>query len=138
MMGYKPYNEHDNYEPTYYEQSDQNYQEFKEQAFYGEQAFYWAEVGMAAHIQGLQGRAAQMGHQFHDQVWGQGCNFGLPNNNTTAKLNHALPHPSATAATTANATHINDDPTITRIQSPSRLRRNPFATVLSCAQLLIS
>jgi len=137
-MSYEQYTEYDNYKPTHYEPSYQHYHEFEEQGFFGELAYNSAEVGMAAHIPGLQGRAAHMGQQFHDQVWGQGHNFGLTNDNTTAKLDHALPPHATTSATIANAMqNDDDDPPITHMQPQSRLRSNPFANIMLCTQLLI-
>jgi len=138
MMGYEPYFDHDNYEQAYYDPApDQHYQEFEEHGLYGEQAYYGAEIGMTEHIPGLHGRAAQMGQQFHDQVWGQGRNFGLPDNDAPDKIADPSSHPTALSAALATNMQTETHDNIRRISPTFRARYNPFANILLLTQMLI-
>jgi len=108
----------------------QHYQEFPEaqgqEQDYGEQSYFGAEIGMEAHIPGLDGRAAQLGNDFQQQVWGPyyGSQFG-----TTDKTDK----PTFPDDMALNL----DAPPITRITPTKRPKFNPFLATLSMIQVLV-
>jgi len=118
MMGYENFEHHQHYEDF----TDAQGQEHD----YDEHSYFGAEIGMEAHIPGLEGRAVQLGSNLHQQVWGPyyGSQFGT----TTNKDKPAIPE---------NVLHHLDAPPVTRIKPPKRSKFNPYLATLAMSQALI-
>mmetsp|Transcript_62397 Transcript_62397/g.129588 ORF Transcript_62397/g.129588 Transcript_62397/m.129588 type:complete len:880 (-) Transcript_62397:340-2979(-) len=118
MMGYENFEHHQHYEDF----TDAQGQEHD----YDEQAYFGAEIGMEAHIPGLEGRAAQLGSSFQNQVWGPyyGSQFGTANTADKPSIPESM------------AQHL-DAPPVTRIKPQQRSKFNPFLSTIAATQALV-